>query len=229
MEILLKSIVFSTSYLNETVSKSDVFDSRFFEIGYPLAYLPLQTPYPRCFASAEKSRPIGCRDIMLPGARRGRLKIEQANHRADFAPHKLSRRGRAILLAKRRHDDSRRRLCSWIMTVQWRCNTLVIALWYPSRPPIHSIYAGVSFDIILHFWHRTTVEIYDRTCLEVEEIPWDQDRYLRYVMSNSLLFVFEDDWEPCFIVTREDKREKGRRVSPCPFRRWETVFELCKL
>lgn len=167
---------------------------------------------------------------MLPGARRGRLKIEQANHRADFAPHKLSRRGRAILLA------ATRRLQAMPLLMNYDCAVTLqhvgdrrIALWYPSRPPIHSIYAGVSFDIILHFWHRTTVEMYDRTCLEVEEISWDQDRYLRYVMSNSLLFVFEDDWEPCFIVTREDKREKGRRVSPCPFRRWETVFELCKL
>lgn len=167
MEILLKSIVFSTSYLNETVSKSDVFDSRFFEIEYPLTYPSQdpQTPYPRCFASAEKSRPIGCRDIMLPGARRGRLKIEQANHRADFAPHKLSRRGRAILLAKRRHDDSRRRLCSWIMTVQWRCNTLVIGVslcdiqvvlqFIPSTPTFHSI-LFYTFDIEQR--SRSTIE-----------------------------------------------------------------------
>lgn len=131
--ILLTSIVFSTSYLNKTISKSDVFDSTSLDRSRLLTPRKTPSPKPPIRDVSRQLKNLGRlvarwnRDIKLPGARRGRLKIEQANHRADFAPHKLSREGRAILLAKRPTpgDAFAREL--------WLCNDSATRWWSAYR------------------------------------------------------------------------------------------------
>lgn len=102
---------------------------------------------------------------MLPGARRGRLKIEQANHRADFAPHiNYPAAGVERFFSP---QFFRRRVCSWIMTVQWLCNTLLIGVSLCDihlQIVLHFIYAGVF--IRYYFVLLTSVEIYDLLVFE---------------------------------------------------------------
>lgn len=125
---------------------------RLSEIGlaYPSQNLP-QTLYPRCFASAEKSRPIGCPlkpGYNAPGSATRPFKNWTSQPSSGFCTlYKLSRgEGRAILLAA--ILQATRLLMNYdrVMTLQ-HVGDRRIPLWYP--PPNRPFYPRRRFHSIL--------------------------------------------------------------------------------
>lgn len=151
------------------------------------------------------------RNIKLPGARRGRLKIEQANHRADFAPHKLSREGRAILLAKRpTPGDAFARelwLCSDSATRCWSAYRFVISTSKSFSNPFYLRFIRYYFVLL------TSAEQRDRTWASKRRlIPGEQGRWSLngsiFTLRNEQFFVVRLRGRLRAVFHCYEKREK---------------------